>query len=121
MSRDKAKYKKALKHQAAAGITAILTNNEHAAHIAANRQAPPPPASNDQPSMRIVQTPLDGQGKQVDREQMKMKMAVGSEDIDFPLDVFASLAGKRPAQRDEPDEDEVADPFATLGGKHNAW
>ncbi len=72
--RKLAAYQKALRHTAEYGITSMLTPEERIAEAAFDRreQAERETASANSPAkMRIVQTPLDGQSKEVRREEIR--------------------------------------------------
>lgn len=75
LNRDKATYERSLKHVAEHSLTSTLTNEERIADIAAtagNKQRASQPAA-----LRIRQTPLDGQAKEIERDQLRV--AVGAE------------------------------------------
>ena len=72
LNRQKNHYLKAKKHVADYGITGVLTNEEQLAAIAAK---PPKPA--EPSSLRLIQTPVDGQSREIARQQFRK--AVGAE------------------------------------------
>ena len=92
LNREKARYKKAIKHTAESGITSVLTAEEHLAAIAADARPQPP---REQPTMQIVHTPVDGQGKQPSRE--KLRKAAGAELDEFPSENAMGAFAPEPA------------------------
>jgi hypothetical protein len=94
----------------------VLTNEEQLADLAARRPPPAPPAD---AALRIVQTPLDGQAKELDRE--RVRAAIGGPE---PVaaggggGAFAKLMAshRRPAPRPaEPETTGAVEAWAKLG------
>jgi hypothetical protein len=113
LNRDKARYERSQKHVAEYSITSVLTNEENLAHMAAKRGAerdrqraaatPTAPAS-----MQMVQTPLDGQAVEIEREEMRA--AVGAESPASrrrvnPLDLLNMIRARDEAARNQPAKD----------------
>jgi transposase InsO family protein len=83
LNRRKAQYRKALRHTAEHGITSILTTEERLAGLAADKTAARMAAEAiAPPSMRLVATPLDGQAREVQRDELRA--AVGAESMSAP-------------------------------------
>jgi hypothetical protein len=74
VSRNKAQYEKAQKKIAEHGITSVLTTEEQLAQAAAESAQPAPPPTTP---MKMVQSPLDGEAKYVEHDELKS--AVGAE------------------------------------------
>ena len=79
MSRNKALYNRGQKHVAEYGLTSTLSSEEQLMDVVERERQPIAEPS----STRIVQTPLDGQGKEVEREQLRT--AVGAESMSPPI------------------------------------
>jgi hypothetical protein len=100
--RQMAAYRKSLKHQADYSLTSILTPEERVANATARRRQTERHAAElaAQPSSIVgVRTPLDGQSKELQRQEMKI--AIGAESMgDSPpprMDIFEKLASSRPS------------------------
>jgi putative transposase len=77
LNREKASYAKAIKHVSQNSITRIFTTEEQLAHVADRDGRPTPTPTPEPSSLQIIRTPLDGQAKAIEQEQMRK--AVGAE------------------------------------------
>jgi len=112
LSRQKALYEKSLKHIAQHSLIGVLTKQEQLVEIA-NRSASK--TEDEDSSMRIIPTPVDGQAKQVQRAEYKK--AVGAESMSEPvhsgLAMLQQLAQNTPPSMREEDEFS-SDPWAAV-------
>lgn len=134
--RQKAQYQKSLKHQAEYSLTSILTPEEHLAEIVAAGGTIPslaitppqtPAASLDSPrepaALRIIQTPLDGQAKELKREKLKAVVG-GAEPAEkkehIGLTALRKLAEAQQREPARPKEDDgfVDDPWAIMRSRY---
>ncbi|MGE5607691.1 MAG: DNA-binding domain-containing protein [Bacillota bacterium] len=112
LNRQRAIYDRSLKHVYEHNLTSILTPQEQLAEIAA-QQATPPAAPPD--ALRIVPLPMDGQAKEIRRQELKT--AVGAESVQRPphlgLAVLQQLAQDHRSTTGARDEF-APDPWAQL-------
>ena len=110
--RQIAAYRKSLRHQAEYSITSILSTEEQFASATRKRQQAERNAAltATQPTSIIgIRTPLDGQSKQLQKQELKI--AVGAESLSEPatprVDIFEKLAAAQrsipQARQDRPD------------------
>ena len=92
LNRRKAGYAKSLRHVGQYSITRALTTQEHLASIAADAVEQKQRAAVEPAAMQIIQTPIDQQAREVDRDQRRQ--AVGSESVPFPTKTSFSAAGQ---------------------------
>lgn len=120
LNKQKARYKKALKHVSDSGITSVLTSEEHLSQIAAEAKAKPPTPPDHEPNMQMVQTPMDGQSREVDRERFHRK-AAGSESVAFPtIENPLEVLRQRQSRGESAGIEVIEDPFEKLR-ERNAW
>jgi putative transposase len=115
LNRQKAQYEKSQRHVAEIGITAVLTDEERVAELAALSAQSRRDADSGERSLKIVQTPLDGQSKQIDRQ--RLRIAVGAESAPFEPSAVELLKSQ---QRKSAAPETGGNPFDLMRGR-NAW
>jgi hypothetical protein len=127
LNRRKAALERASKHVAEHSITRLLTPEEQVVEIAAQERDAAQRAAVPVTAMQIVQTPLDGQAREVERDQLRP--AAGSESAPVPAVVrrgITSLDRLREATRRREDERQGQnaprhDPRAKLRESNHEW
>lgn len=123
LNRQKAQYNRAIKHisDPANSLTKLLTNEEIIAQNAmAERERNRAAERIDPPALKIIQTPLDGVSKEMERDQLRAAVGAESQSV-APHSAESILAGMRgriaPRSRDEA----VPDALEKLREKNHEW
>lgn len=117
LNRNKAVYRNAMKRTAERSLTSFLSSEEQLAELVARKPAPPPEAPS---SMKIIHTPLDGQGRELQREQFRKAVGAEASTPDAAparhagLEALEKLAAVQAAdaRRRRDDDDDDIDPSA---------
>ena len=114
LNRQKAHYNKAKKHVSEYGITGVLTNEEQLAALGSMK----PTEQASPSSLKIVRTPLDGQAKAI--EQQELRKAVGAEQPrqHLGLDILEQLRQQQQTARRANDDEFSADPWSQVRGSN---
>ena len=110
LNRQKAQYTKAKKHVAEYGITSVLTNEEQLAAMTSNKPKPQAEPS----SLKIVRTPLDGQAKAIEQQQLRKAVGAEHQQQHMGLEIFEQLRQRRQQAVARRDDDFSADPWAQV-------
>ncbi len=122
LNRQKAHYKKSLKHVSDYSITRALSTQEHLANIAAEQaEQKERAAAVDPPALQIVQTPIDQQAREIECDQLRQ--AVGSESVPFPTKTaFSALEKFRNQIEPKPREQRPKmNPWDKLREQNHEW
>jgi len=117
-----ADYRKSLRHQAKYSLTSVLSTEEQIAAVAFERQQMERRAASDAATprqLRLVQTPLDGQAKEVRREEIREACEPGRANADRtpaanPFDLLKKSQSLDPAGNAPAHRAKQPDPFAIL-------
>ena len=121
LNRQKAHSIKSLKHVGQYSIIRALTTQEHLTSIAAEQAEPKEKLAAVEPAMQIVQTPIDGQAREIECDQLRQ--AVGAESVPFPTKTGFSAVGKfRNQIRPKPREQRpTINPWDKLREQNHEW
>jgi len=124
MQRRKSRYDRSQRNVAEYSLTQTLTPEEQLAEIAAEREETAAAVADDAQApaaLKIVRTPLDGQSKAIQQEELRP--AVGSEGMDVRLGAMAMLDKIRANYRRRQNDDSHLETQALdqLREKNHEW
>lgn len=119
LNRQKSTYEKSRRHIAQHALTSTLTNEEQLAELAVAK--PPTPPSQPPSSLQIIPTPLDGQAKEIERDQLRP--AAGAEGGNMPRRGLKPLAQimRNVAPRGREQQEQPVNLLAKLRERNREW